>query len=192
MASLRFACRPLLSSSGVLCPPSAVRSCRRALFGQRVVRRVSTTAHVRAKRHPASKDPFSRHYDGPGSSKAWKAAQVKAAVKRKPAGGSKNFWMFMAFGASVAGSVGVMIYNMYTWTRARGSGTVEAQATPLIEGNPIIFFDLEADGVPIGRIVRCVGRCECICVAYLAARLCRPCNCGQTCVPSRPRTSVSW
>lgn len=132
--------------------------------------------------HPKAGNPHSRHYTGPGSEKAWRKAQAKAAVRRRAPTGSRGKLLVFAFAAGTAASVGVMIYNVFLWTRARGVETQSLKDAPLIEGNPLVFFDLEADGRSIGRVVRVRGRRAAV-RAWLVCRLTAP---ALTCLPRPP------
>ena len=104
-------------------------------------------------RKDPTQDPSSRHYVGRGSRAAWRKAEEAAKQKSKPSNARGPLMLFAA-GVVTAGSVGVMIYNVYTWTRARGSQTMELLDVPLVDGNPLVFFDLEVDGYEVGRVVR--------------------------------------
>jgi len=65
----------------------------------------------------------------------------------------------LAFQVTVAGAVAFAAYGIYrAWTDYLDPSAAERDeqrvlSTPIIKGNPIVFFDLEVDGEALGRVV---------------------------------------
>jgi cyclophilin family peptidyl-prolyl cis-trans isomerase len=61
----------------------------------------------------------------------------------------KLMYVAGVFLASLGATAAVVAYMRHTHAREREA----VQALPLYEGNPVVFFDVEDDEVPVGRIV---------------------------------------
>ena len=64
----------------------------------------------------------------------------------------------LAFQVTVAGAIAFVAYGTFrAWTdyidpSAPSRDEAAVLSTPLIAGNPVVFFDLELDGKPMGRV----------------------------------------
>lgn len=64
----------------------------------------------------------------------------------------------LAFQVTVAGTIAFVAYGTFrAWTdyidpSAPSRDEAAVLSTPLIAGNPVVFFDLELDGKPMGRV----------------------------------------